>query len=415
MAYTIVKNYLSSSKYSLKAPYSMSPNGVTVHNTANDAAAINEVKYMIGNNASTSYHVAVDDVNVVLAIPFNRNAWHAGDGNGNGNRKTIGIEICYSKSGGTKFDNAEKNAAKYIATLLKDYGWTIKNVYRHKDWSGKNCPHRTMANGWERFLNMVQDELNKLNGTTSSTTTSTPNSSTSVPFSIKVDKVAKGDVLNIRKEPNANAAKTGQLAYNDPNTYTIIEVKNGWGLLKSKLGWINLNYTKKVSKEAATTTTTVNKPVAPIPKPTPTKVNVTYAVQIEGGKVLPAVTNLADYAGIENKKITGIAMKVDKGSIKYQVHVLGGGWLPWVTGYNWKDHNNGYAGNGRVIDGIRVYYTTPSDVAKNSGYKCAKYRVSTTGSGAYYSWQIDDSKKNGMDGYAGCIGKAIDKLQVHIE
>lgn len=170
MAYTVVQNYLSSSKYYLKAPYSMSPIGITVHNTANSASAINEVKYMIGNNYSTSFHVAIDNKNVVIAIPFNRNAWHAGDGNGNGNRKTIGIEICYSKSGGTRFDESEKNAAKYIATLLKKYGWTIKNVYRHKDWSGKNCPHRTIANGWERFLNMIQDELNKLNGATSSTT-----------------------------------------------------------------------------------------------------------------------------------------------------------------------------------------------------------------------------------------------------
>ena len=164
MAYTIIKNYVSKLKYPLKCPYSMTPVGITVHNTANDASAVNEVKYMIGNLSSTSYHVAIDDVNVVLAIPFNRNAFHAGDGSkGKGNRKTIGIEICYSKSGGTRFDNAEKNAAKYIATLLKEYGWTTKDVYRHKDFANKNCPHRTMANGWTRFLNMIQAELDKLN------------------------------------------------------------------------------------------------------------------------------------------------------------------------------------------------------------------------------------------------------------
>lgn len=164
MAYIIKENYVDMSKYSLKCPYEMSPIGITVHNTYNDAAAINEVKYMIGNNNSTSFHVAIDDSNVILAIPFNRNAFHAGDGkNGNGNRKTIGIEICYSKSGGIKFDEAEKNAAAYIAILLKEYGWTIENVYRHKDWSGKYCPHRTMDYGWNRFLDMIQNELNKLN------------------------------------------------------------------------------------------------------------------------------------------------------------------------------------------------------------------------------------------------------------
>ena len=182
MAYKIVKSYVSALKYVLKCPYSMKPIGITVHNTANDASAKNEVSYMKNNNSSTSYHVAIDDKEVILAVPFNRNAWHAGDGNkGTGNRKTIGIEICYSKTGGTRFNNAEENAAKYIATLLKEYGWTVKDVYKHQNWSGKNCPHRTISKGWERFVDMIQGELDILNkknveeekkSTASSTTTS---------------------------------------------------------------------------------------------------------------------------------------------------------------------------------------------------------------------------------------------------
>ena len=153
------------------------------------------------------------------------------------------------------------------------------------------------------------------------------------------------------------------------------------------------------------------------PKPvSPEKINVTYAVQVEGGKILPEVKNLTDYAGIENKKITGIAMKVDKGTIRYQVHVLGGGWLDWVTGYNWKDHNNGYAGNGKPIDAIRIYYSTPSDLTKKGDYREAKYHVSTIGNTKYYSWQLDDTvnKAKDMDGYAGAFGKAIDKVQIDI-
>ena len=147
------------------------------------------------------------------------------------------------------------------------------------------------------------------------------------------------------------------------------------------------------------------------------KVNITYAVKLEGGKVLPVVTNLNDYAGIENKKIIGVAMKVDNGKVKYQAHVQGGGWLSWVTGYNWNEHRNGYAGNGKPIDAIRVYYTTPSNIIKSSGYKEAKYRISPIGSTSYYDWQIDDvvNKSKGMDGYAGAFGKAIDKFQICIE
>lgn len=140
-------------------------------------------------------------------------------------------------------------------------------------------------------------------------------------------------------------------------------------------------------------------------------VNFTYAVKIEGGRILPAVTNLADYAGIRGKRITDIAIKCNKGSLWYQVHVLGGGWLPKVTGYNWSDHNNGYAGNGKPIDAVRVYYNTPQDIVRSSGYQKAQYKVSPV-NGNYYSWQYDNETGNGQDGYAGCFGKAIDRFQL---
>ena len=137
-------------KYSIKCPYEMTPQYITIHNTANDASAMAEISYMIGNNNKCSFQTA---------IPFNRNAWHAGDGRGTGNMKSIGIEICYSKSGGERFEQAERLAAEYTAMLLKQYGWGIDRVKKHQDWSGKYCPHRTLDMGWERFLNMVNSYL----------------------------------------------------------------------------------------------------------------------------------------------------------------------------------------------------------------------------------------------------------------
>lgn len=149
------------SKYGVKCPYTMTPKGICIHNTANDAPAANEIKYMQSNNNEVSFHIAIDDVEAIQGIPFNRNAWHAGDGgSGNGNRNYIAIEICYSESGGDKFINAEKRAAKEVAALLKQYGWGIDKVKKHQDFSNKYCPHRTLDMGWQRFLNMVQAELN---------------------------------------------------------------------------------------------------------------------------------------------------------------------------------------------------------------------------------------------------------------
>lgn len=148
-------------KYFIKCPYTLNKvEGITIHNTANDASARNEIKYMIENNKEVSFHFAVDDKEIVQGIPENRNAWHAGDDeDGKGNRTTLSIEICYSKSGGDKFLKAEKLTAKFVAYLLKKYGLTIEQVYKHQDWNGKYCPHRTLDMGWNRFIDMIKKEL----------------------------------------------------------------------------------------------------------------------------------------------------------------------------------------------------------------------------------------------------------------
>ena len=155
----IVQNLVSESKYSVKCPYTMTPTRIVVHNTANDASAKNEVAYMIRNNNQTSFHYAVDDKEVVQGISENRNAWHSGDGNGKGNREGIAIEICYSKSGGSKFTKAEENAVELIVDILKRYNWGIDKVTKHQDYNGKYCPHRTLDLGWERFIGMIENKL----------------------------------------------------------------------------------------------------------------------------------------------------------------------------------------------------------------------------------------------------------------
>lgn len=151
---------VSEQKYRIKCPYAMTPQFIVVHNTANDASAENEVKYMEGNDKPISFHYAVDDKYVIKAIPEWRNAFHAGDGHsGRGNRYGLSIEICYSKSGGNRFMNAEENAAKFIAELLKKYKWDITHVKKHQDFSGKYCPHRTLDMGWDRFLSMIKSYM----------------------------------------------------------------------------------------------------------------------------------------------------------------------------------------------------------------------------------------------------------------
>ena len=143
----IKKQLVPKNKWNIKCPNTMKPQYITVHNTANDASAANEIAYMTRNNHATSYHYAVDDKEIIQAVPDNRNAWHCGDGNGKGNMTSIGVEICYSKSGGERYKKAEENAVQLVAYLLKKYKLPISRVKQHNFWSGKDCPHRIRKEG----------------------------------------------------------------------------------------------------------------------------------------------------------------------------------------------------------------------------------------------------------------------------
>jgi N-acetylmuramoyl-L-alanine amidase CwlA len=156
----IVKKIVPESKYNIKCHYTMKPTRIVVHNTANDASARNEISYMTNNDYETSFHYAVDDKEIVQGIEENRNAWHASDGDGKGNREGIAIEICYSKSGGDKFIKAEENTVELIVDILKRYNWGIDKVTKHQDYTNKYCPHRTLDMGWDRFIKMIEAKMN---------------------------------------------------------------------------------------------------------------------------------------------------------------------------------------------------------------------------------------------------------------
>lgn len=147
------------------------------------------------------------------------------------------------------------------------------------------------------------------------------------------------------------------------------------------------------------------------PSPTNQKVDVYYRVKTQKHGWLNEIKNYNNvdsmgYAGWENSPITALALRVNKGSVKYRVHVKGGGWLGWITKCDINDYYNGYAGNGKPIDAVQIYYYTPDDIRP---YKKATYKVNN------YGWQHDTDTNNGQDGYAGVMGVVVTKLRVGIE
>lgn len=301
---TIRKVDCPSDKISIKCPYAMTPTRIVIHNTANDATAENEIAYMHRNNMKTSFHFAVDDKEAVQGIELNRNAWHASDGNGKGNREGIAIEICYSKSGGERWLKAVENAAELTAKLLKDYGWGIDKVTKHADYTNKHCPHRILDEyGWDNFLNLIKSKMGE------------PVKPTPAPQPTKIDVI-----------------------------YQIWDdVKNTW-----------LPNVKNTEDYAGIFGHDVCAVFANL-----SRGNIFYKVHYKSGKWLPEVTNRKDYAGLYNKPIDGLMMKTDTGkAIRYRVHLRRSNkWLPWVTGYSESDNNNGYAGIiGQEIDGIQIKF-----------------------------------------------------------
>ena len=142
--------------------------GITVHNTSNWSNGANALAHanLLRNgwkNVTTSWHYVIDKDYAVRCIPENEVAWCAGDGNGDGNFKTINIEICDNRDGNIR--TATDNAVLLCADILRRNG--IKNVsghlFQHNHWTGKDCPYdirRGNPYDWHTFVNKVQQALN---------------------------------------------------------------------------------------------------------------------------------------------------------------------------------------------------------------------------------------------------------------
>lgn len=407
-----------SNKYSVKCPYFMEPIGVTIHETGNIQTAMGEISYMLGNDREVSYHYAVDEVRAVQGLPLNRNGWHSGDGaNGRGNRRTIGIEHCYNWTGGSTTRYNSKYNALYQKTLLngieltaqlfiKYPKWGVpergKNIWRHYDHDGKNCPQRMIEEGrwvWyveqvkKRYLELKKNpnavyEVTSTNGierVEQDTGSFKPNDiilvrdrpSTSgkhiasyAPPEVleKYDRVHYGNgyvwleysrqgkspakgYLPIRTYQNGvygdmwgNIGEVGDYVYDkslkDDKDYPFYKFR-GQGHVEGK-GWIpmekNMIGTTGQNKRLEAFNLTVEKDGKPIP--------VFGELHIQGIGDVVVDTNLFGTVG-EKRRLEAIKLNIDD-AVEYRVHMQIKGWSPWTTNKQWA----GSKGKERRIEAI---------------------------------------------------------------
>jgi N-acetylmuramoyl-L-alanine amidase len=75
------------------------------------------------------------------------------------NNSTIGIELCHEDWTGVFRPETLDAAIALVDDLLERYKLTAKDVYRHFDITGKDCPHYFVKNegAWENFLETIAD------------------------------------------------------------------------------------------------------------------------------------------------------------------------------------------------------------------------------------------------------------------
>ena len=142
------------------------PAYITIHSTGCAwSTAQDERDYLTEtcNRQMASFHIVVDDKMAIECIPPSEVAWHANDGRGDGNMRSLSLMICESG------DRAQtlRNAALITAKILYENHWHPDRVVQHSRWTKKNCPRILKPPKlWQNWLQQVQTELDQLPETT---------------------------------------------------------------------------------------------------------------------------------------------------------------------------------------------------------------------------------------------------------
>lgn len=236
---TVHVNFVPKGNTRVRPANYMNPEGTTVHNTANpDAGADAEMhnRYLhnqsaLGINArEASFHFNVDDHSIWQNLPLDENAWHAGDGHGFGNMKTVSIEICENSDG--DYAQAEANAIALIVYLSKHLNISVDKVRPHQYYSGKWCPHKILESDgkWRGFHARVR---NAYNG---------GDISTEVGTNTDVDTSSNGGKKVTLKKSAKNYA-TGESIPSSVKgkKYTVQQEKSDRVLLKEIYSWVKVS------------------------------------------------------------------------------------------------------------------------------------------------------------------------------
>lgn len=207
-------------------------------------------------------------VTTLQAMPWDYRPWGVASGpKGSCNSGWIQFEICEDGlNDKAYFDKVYKEGCELTAFLCKKYGFNPKGsvmfngvnvpvILCHQDsyQLGLGSNHADVYHWFKKYgktMDDVRNDVAALMGTPAAAPTPTeiPTSGVIVNYLVKIT----ANIVNIHTGPGNSYPANGSIS--DRGIYTIVREKNGWGLLKSGAGWIDLQYTMVYKRNDTPTT-----------------------------------------------------------------------------------------------------------------------------------------------------------------
>lgn len=134
-------------------------NNIVIHYVGNPGTtAQNNRDYFNKSDTEVCSHFLIGlNGEIIQCVPLDEKS----NASNNRNLDTISVEVCHPDSSG-RFNEATYNSlVKLTAWLCDNSGLKAKDVIRHYDITGKECPKYFVDNEseWENFLDEVKQEL----------------------------------------------------------------------------------------------------------------------------------------------------------------------------------------------------------------------------------------------------------------
>jgi len=226
--------------------------GIVAHWTANTgrgADAMANRNYFNTTDRYASAHYCVDDHSIVQCLPDNEVGYHVGgkyykptgekirENSLTPNYFLIGFEMCVNSDG--DWNKTYQHSVDLAAYLLNKYHFTVNDLYRHYDITGKLCPQMMIEErAWQQFKADINKKLdfqleNPIKQGTVNTADLNVRSGNSSRFPI-VDVLHFGDPIEIYEEVG-NWYRVGDDRWLHKN-YVIITFSKQDGIVKDPTG-----------------------------------------------------------------------------------------------------------------------------------------------------------------------------------